>query len=206
MKKLILSIAVCFQVQQAQAAFLEAKPVADLVATIETTQLKYKETGKMFGFNSTQSCLYAGEDFIVVKNYCFPKRPYPAKSFTIISAKFGLIELYQEQLSQEIHKRDVRINVFPEPIRKYITGSLADSTVESASKLIETLHYQYGPACWSTNFDYNYEVPVAKCNTNEVVDFDLWAAETQALTGDNKAYQQLFERIEAVLPTFAPQQ
>ncbi len=206
MKKILLSALICFEFNQAQAAFLEAKPVADLVAAIETSQLKYKETGKMFGFNSTQSCIYANEDFIVIKNYCFPKRPYPAKSFTIISAKFGMVEFYQEQLSEEIHKRDVKIDTFPEPIRQYITGSLADTTVASANKLIETLHYKYGPACWSTNFDYNYGVPVVRCNTNDVYDFDLWATETQALTGDVKAYLQIFDRIEAVLPDFAPHQ
>ena len=201
MKNLIIGfvLALTTYSTSATAATLEAKSVADLLISIEASQLTYKETGKMFGLNSTQSCLFAGDDFVIVKNYCFPKRPYPAKSFTIISAKFGMVEFYQEQLTEKIHKRDVHINTFPEPIRKYITGSLANSTVESINELIKTLYYQFGPACWSTNFDYNYEVPVARCNVGEVDGFDSWAGETQSLTADAAAYQKIFDRIEAKL-------
>src|SRR5437868_3337636 len=121
MKKFVLILLAAGFGSSAHAAF-EAKSVADLLNTIESEQLVYKETGKAFGFNSTQSCLYASPGFIVLKNYCFPKRPYPARSFTIISAKFGLIEIYQESLTEKIEKRDVRIDAFPEPVQKYITG------------------------------------------------------------------------------------
>lgn len=201
MKKLIIGCVLALSLTPvlASAVNLEAKSVFDLLNTIEAAQLTYKETGKMFGYNSTQSCIFTSDDFIVIKNYCFPKHDYPAKSFTIISAKFGLVEFYQEQLTDTIQKRDVHINTFPEPIRKYVTGSLANSTYASVNELVKTLYYQHGPACWSTNFDYNDQVPLVRCNVNGVTDFDLWAKETQNLTADLKAYQSIFERIDAKL-------
>lgn len=180
-----------------QAGVLEAKSVADLLTTIEAETLIYKETGKIFGFDSTQSCLFASPGFIVLKNYCFPKRPYPARSYTIISAKFGMIELYQETLSEKVEKHDVRIDTFPEPMRKYVTGPLTETTIADANKIIESLYNQHGPACWSTNYSWADGTPSAQCNVTDVIDLDLWVNETQTLTSDIDAWAKLLNRIEA---------
>lgn len=202
MKKIILSLALafCFYGSNVKADnVFEAKSIADLLAAIESNQLTYKETGKTFGFETTQSCIFTSDDFIVLKNYCYPERPYPAKSFTIISAKFGMIDLYQESLGDNIEKRDIRINTFPEPIRKYLAGTLRDSTIESTNAIIEALYYKESAACWSTNFDYREEAPTAQCNVENVLDFDAWAQETQALTGNQDAWNKMFERVQSKL-------
>lgn len=196
MKKLLATLLIILSTASAEATLLEAKPFRDLVAVLQSTELKYTETGMAFGFISIKSCVYTSEDMIVLKNYCFPKKNYPAKGYTIISPKFGIIDLYHEQLSEEILKRDVRIDVFPEPLAPYVKGSLKNLTLADINKIIETTHYKYGPACWSTNFSFYTEGPEVKCNASEVTDFDNWALETQTLLADQKAWLTLIDQLE----------
>lgn len=197
MKKILATLFIILSTASAEANLLEAKPFRDLMAVVQSTDLKYTETGMAFGFISIKSCVYTSENMIVLKNYCFPKKNYPAKGYTIISPKFGIIDLYHEQLSEEILKRDVRIDVFPEPLAPYVKGSLKNLTLADINKIVETTHYKYGPACWSTNFSFYTEAPEAKCNTSEVTDFEAWALETQTLLADQKAWLTLIDQLEA---------
>lgn len=197
MKKILATLFVILSTATAEATLLEAKPFRDLLAVLQSTDLKYTETGMAFGYISIKSCVYTSENMIVLKNYCFPKKNYPAKGYTIISPKFGIVDLYHEQLSPEILKRDVRIDVFPQPLAPYVQGSLKNLTLSDINKIIETTHYKYGPACWSTNFSFYTEAAEVKCNVNEVNDFDAWALETQTLTADQKAWLTLIDQLEA---------
>lgn len=181
---------------------LEAKPVSDLVELIKEAKFTYKEEGMVFGFYSIKSCLYvnqgAGEDIIIFKNYCLPKKEYPAKGFTIFSKKFGMIDLYQEVIGT-VFKRDIRISTFSDVLKDYIETPMRESTIASLNAVIEKLYYQYDPACWSTNVSHYTGKPEAKCNADDILHFDLWASETQELTGDLKAWAQLMEAVEASL-------
>jgi hypothetical protein len=88
--------------------------------------------------------------------------------------------------------------VFPEPLAPFVKGSLKNLTLADINKIIETTHYKYGPACWSTNFSFYTETAEAKCNvpTANVVDFELWSTETQTLTADQKAWLTLIDQLE----------
>lgn len=199
MKKLLATLLIILSTASAEATLLEAKPFRDLLQVIQTTDLKYTETGMAFGYNTIKSCVYTSDSLIVIKNYCFPKRNYPAKGYTFISPKFGLIDLYHEQLDVDLLKRDVRLEVFPEPLAPFVKGSLKNLTLADINKIIETTHYKYGPSCWSTNYSFYTNKEEAKCNvpTADVVDFDLWATETQTLTADQKAWLTLIDQLES---------
>lgn len=196
MKKLIILISLILLTSKAQAVLLEAKPFRDLVSVLQNTTFTYTETGMAFGFNTIKSCVFTSDQMVVIKNYCFPKRNYPAKGYTIISAKFGMVELYQEQLTEDLLKRDIRIDAFPEAIRPYLKDSLGKITLAELNKIIETLHYKYGPACWSTNFSFYTEGPDVACNAGDILDFEAWANETQTLTADQKGWLTLIDQLE----------
>jgi hypothetical protein len=196
MKKILATLFIILSTASAEATLLEAKPLRDLIAVVQATDLKYTETGMAFGFNTIKSCVYTSDTMIVLKNYCFPKRNYPAKGYTIISAKFGIIELYHEYLSEELLKRDVRIEVFPEPLAPYVKGSLKNLKLADINKIIETTHKKYGPACWSTNFSFYTEDAEVKCNAIDINGFEDWALETQTLTADQKAWLTLIDQLE----------
>ena len=51
--------------------------------------------------------------FLVIKNYCYPKKRYIARSFTLISKEFGMVELYEEDFDFII-QRKVTLDEFPE--------------------------------------------------------------------------------------------
>ncbi len=187
-----------FSTLSAQAVILEAKPVRDLIAFLQNAQFKYKETGMVFGFTTIQSCLYVSQDIVVLKNYCFPKKDYPAQGYTIISPKFGIIDLYQENL-ETVFKRDIQITTFPDILKDYLKAPLNNSDIAGLNKVIETLYYQYGPACWSTNASYSDLQPKVQCSTQEVVGFDLWAQETQNITGNLKSWKNLMQEVESRL-------
>lgn len=199
MKILIAAAALILSSISAQAYVLEAKPVGDLMKLIQNSTFKYKETGMAFGFNSIKSCMYVAPGFAILKNYCVPKKEYPAKGFTIISPKFGIIDLYQENL-ETVFKRDIMITTFPDILKDYINVPVNNEDLAGINKILEKTYYLYGPACWSTNADYNDEKPQVKCSgNNNVIGFDTWASETQAITGDLKSWKNLMEAVETAV-------
>lgn len=201
MKKLIsyiLASGIVFAAIPALAVVLEAKPVGELIRLIERSKFIHKENGLIFGFVSTQSCLYVSENAIILKNYCLPARDYPAKGYTIISAEFGIIDLYQEKLEAGL-KRDIQITAFPDILKEYLTTPMLDVKIQGLNEIIEKLYYQNGAACWSSNASYSTGLPVVQCSAENIVNLEAWAAETQSLTGDLHAWKKLIESVETAL-------
>lgn len=194
----ILAAGFAFSGGPALATVLEAKPVGELIRLIEASKFSHKEDGLIFGFFSIQSCLYVSDKLVIIKNYCVPARDYPAKGYTIISAEFGIIDLYQEELQAGL-KRDVQITAFPEILKEYLGTPMPDSKIQGLNEILEKLYYRNAAACWSTNASYSTGLPVVECSAENVVNFDTWAAETQALTGDLAAWKKLIESIEKYL-------
>lgn len=191
----LLSLVVIFNCR-AQAQILEAKPIASAVEAVFSREFRFKEVGRMFGYYSTQSCVYVSSDMIVIKNYCSPKKSYPAKSFRIVSPKFGMIDFYQEEVTQDILKREVRISTFPVPLSDVLKSDLTTYDIAELNLLFEKLHNKNGAACWSTNFSFYTEDAEAKCNRSQVDDVDQWFKETQKLTSSEKAWAEMIFRLE----------
>lgn len=202
MKKLFIIAALILNtLTLAHAQTLEAKSMQDLITTIENTDFTYKETGMIFGFISTQSCMYSSEDIIIFKNYCFPVRKYPARGYTIISKKFGMIDLYEEVVTDELLKRDIQITQFPEILAPYLSLPFPIATLPDMSSMIEKVHFKYNPGCWSTNFSFYTETEDVNCTVaaDYVQGFDAWAKETQSMTADLETWLGLMKAIDAKL-------
>lgn len=200
MKTLIQFIVFSLLSINAQAVTLEAKPVKDLMKEIEATSFKYSETGMAYGFVTIKSCVYTSENMIVIKNYCSPKKDYPAKGYTIISKKFGLIEFYQEELSDTTLKRDIRIDGFPEMIAPYVKPSLANQKLTAINNFLETMSNKRDPACWSTNYSFYTETKDAACYQTDISEHQAWADETQGILLDAKEWAQIIKDMEAKFP------
>lgn len=202
MKKLfIIAALVLTTLSAAHAQKLEAKAMNDLLNDIQNAEFTYKETGMIFGFISIQSCLFVSEDIAIFKNYCFPVKKYPARGFTIISKKYGMIDLYEEQLDPTLLKRDIQITQFPEILAPYLGLPFPIATLTDLSTMIEKIHFKYNPGCWSTNWSFYTETNDAACSVaSEYVEgFDAWSAETQAITLDEASWLQLMDKINAKL-------
>lgn len=200
MKTLIHLIVFSLLSINAHAVTLEAKPVKDLMKEIDTTTFRYTETGMAYGFVTIKSCVYTSPDMIVIKNYCSPKKDYPAKGYTIISKKFGLIEFYQEDIDSEILKRDVRIDGFPAVIAPYLKANLDGQKLTTINNFLESMNNKRDPACWSTNFSFYTESNEAACYEANISEFPEWETETQELTHDAKAWAQLIKTLETKFP------
>ncbi len=179
-------------------ADLEAKSVPALLKLIEQTQFTYVETGKMFGFVSTQSCMFESADVIVFKNYCFPARVYPAQGYTIISKEFGIIELYEETMDSVL-KRDISISQFPAILAPYVNSPLPDLSLTDYSTMIEKMYNRYFPGCWSTNYSFYTETKDANCSkpTDTFIGFAQWAQETQDILNDEVEWKALIKSLNA---------
>ena len=200
MKTLIHLIVFSLLSINAHAVTLTAAPVKDLMKEIEATKFRYTETGMAYGFVTIKSCVYTSPDMIVIKNYCSPKKEYPAKGYTIISKKFGLIEYYQEQMSDAILKRDVRIDGFPEMIAPYLKANLDGQKLTTINNFLEAMNQKADPACWSSNYDFYSQVPEANCYKTDISEFPAWEKETQELTGSLKDWNALIKDMEAKFP------
>lgn len=200
MKTLIHLIVFSLLSINAHALTLEAKPVKDLMKEIEATKFRYTETGMAYGFATIKSCVYTSPDMIVIKNYCSPKKDYPAKGYTIISKKFGLIEFYQEEVSDTILKRDVRIDGFPEVIAPHLKANLDGKKLTTINNFLEAMNNKPDPACWSTNYSFYVEQPEAACYQTDIAEYPAWEKETQELTGSAKDWSALIKDMEAKFP------
>ncbi len=181
MKSLLLALLLPLSAWASQPE-LEALSFQSLRDKLEQTTFQYQETGKIFGFVTTQSCLFTAPGIIVFKNYCFPVRNYPAQGYTIISKEFGMIDLYEEEMSDTLLKRDIRIDQFPAIMADYLQTPPEDLGLAGLSSTIEKMHYKYYPACWSTNHSYYTDTTDANCtkDPSAVIGFSQWAQETQA--------------------------
>lgn len=198
MKNLIALLFLFAVSTNSNAAVLEAKPLSDLIHSIHETDFKFIEIGKSFGFDATKSCLHVSADILVLKNYCYPKKEYPAKGYTIISPKFGIIELYQEQLSTTIQKRDVHYSVFSDDLRGKLDGDVSALKIADTNRVIEHFYRRQPAACWSTNFSYYTNKPDVNCNQAavDVIGLETWSRETQQLTGDEVLWKELIYNLE----------
>jgi hypothetical protein len=199
MKNIIAAFLIALSFSFAHANVdLEAKSVPALLKQIEQTQFTYVETGKMFGFVSTQSCMFESADLIVFKNYCFPARVYPAQGYTIISKEFGIIELYEEKMDSVL-KRDIHISQFPAILAPYVNSPLPDLGLNDYSAMIEKMYNRYFPGCWSTNYSFYTETKDANCSkpTDTVIGFAQWAQETQDIVNDEVEWKALIKGLNA---------
>lgn len=198
--KTLLSITLClFITLTAKAQTLEAPSVTEMMKAIEESSFKYKERGMIFGFNSIQSCLYQSEDFAIFKNYCYPVKKYPARGYTIISKKFGMIDLYEEKLPGVL-KRDITITQFPEILAPYLSTPIPQTSLNGLSEMIEKMYYRFNPGCWSTNYGWDSNVPEYNCsNGADVVNMEAWGDETQSIVIDEATWFALMDSIERKL-------
>lgn len=198
--KTILILTVLLFSTLSQAQILEAKSIPELVEKISKTDFTYKETGKIFGFNSIQSCLFVSEEIIIFKNYCYPVRNYPARGYTIISRQWGITKLYEEKVPGVLI-RDIGIDEFPVFMEPYLQINLPDYSLADLSGILEELYPRYNPGCWSTNFSKYTETNDVNCSLPQgnVVSYAQWATETQAIVNDEKAWHELMDTVESRL-------
>lgn len=201
MKKLILLCTIFFTTLS-WGQTLSSRSVNELLNQIENESFTYKGRGKLFSYISTQSCLYVSENVAIFKNYCFPEGKFPARSFTIISKKFGMIDIYEEELPTDLKfKRDISLSEFPEILLPYLSTPFPEASVSGLDAMMEKIHFQYNPGCWSTNFSFYTESKDANCNINTgaVTGFEEWALETQKIVSDEIVWNNLFKRIQSKL-------
>ena len=201
MKKLILLATLALStVAVSYAQTLEARNVTDLQKAIKRESFTYKGKGIIFGFENLESCLYTSKNFAILKNYCFPVGPYPARGYTIISREFGMVDLYLEDLTGVV-KRDIRISEFPALLAPYLSSPIPESTVNGLSDILRKLYDVYNPACWSTNFDQYTERPAVGCTVpnDRVENYSSWESEGQWIVGDENIFADLMDSIEAAI-------
>ena len=200
MKTLIQLIVICLLSINAQALALTAPPVKDLMAEIAITKFKYTESGLAYGFVIIKSCVYTSPDMIVLKNYCYPKKDYSAKGYTIISKKFGLVEFYQEEINADILKRDVALNGFPEMIAPFLNANLSRQKLTTINNFLKSYNAKLDPACWSTNYSFHTNAEDVACYKTDIAEYPAWSEETQTLLSNQKDWLQLIKTLEAKFP------
>lgn len=196
MKHLLILLSLLPTILHAQT--LTAPSMAELRQELAKARFSPRGRGKIFGYTTTQSCLYASEKVLVLKHYCYPVRPYPARGYTIISRNLGMIDLYQETFEQ-VQKRDILVSQFPEILAEYLNDE--EATVKSLSALIEKLYYKNHPACWSSNAGDASGEAEANCNVSSstLTRIDEWFAETQGIVSKAERWDELLNELDGAL-------
>ena len=181
----------------AQSSFT-AVPFAQVIEETLSQEVEFRDQAMVFGYYSIQSCLYSGVEVSVLQHYCFPKRNYPARSFTLISKTFGVVYLYEEDLGPIVERRVV-IRVFPEDFNAHVAGPIDQWMIEDWNKVYSHFYNQPNVACWSTNYSRYQQGPDSRCTNGDIADFKSWSDETMALTADPKQWDQVFELLNRLI-------
>lgn len=128
-----------------------AQPLNQSLDQIGSQSFVFLERGLRRGFFSIQSCLFRGEDVLLVQNYCFPQRHYPARGLTLLSRSFGVIEFYEESQAGDF-SREVRLLAFPQDLRELLEKEPSDMNLQDLNRLLEKMTRNDLPACWSSDF------------------------------------------------------
>lgn len=171
-----------------------AVPLADIQRAVTKAHFTYKEHGLVFGSFSIESCLHVSDQIAVLENYCYPKKNYIARGFTLISPAFGVVHFYEENL-RTAHKRDIVIRSFPEELAKILRRPMGEASIANLNLIFEILSNQPTPACWSTNFNFNTKQPESACYNEDIANFTDWSSETSIYTRDPQLWDQLMSTI-----------
>ncbi len=173
--------------------------IKDILSTMNAENFRFKERGKVFGYYSTQSCLYVSDHFAVLKNYCYPKKKYKAKSFTIISSKFGIIHFYQENISRSFVKQDIDLLAFSKSFTNKMPKNMNDLTIYGYNKIYKNLYESTAPGCWSTNLSHRTNGADVGCYKEDIKRFPQWANETQLIVNSENSWRETMDAIKAII-------
>lgn len=198
MKKL-LAVFILAISTQSYAQIFDAISTKELLQKIDSTDFTFKGKGRIFGYESSQSCLFVSEEIAILKNYCSSSSNGPARSFTVISKEFGMVEFYQEKIST-IVKKDIRILDFAEIFKPLLINNLKDYTLSSISQMIENHYNLFRPGCWSTNFDRYTEEAMTKCSGQITLsNFEEWSQDNQQIVNNHTEWSSMMDSISSKL-------
>lgn len=128
----------------------------EVLHAVAASEAKFILKGKLFGFYSTQSCVYKTESLLIIRNYCNTSSSYPAKSFYVISPDIGHYYFYEERNSNFI-KQEITLLSTPDLVRwlwPKLGTKLENVTLTNLNEVLETLYYSYDEACWMTGYNH----------------------------------------------------
>jgi hypothetical protein len=172
-------------------------PLEELQKIVLDENYTFHSRGKIFGYVSTESCLYIGKKVAILRHYCFPVKNYPAKNFTIIHKDLGIWEFYQEDLGKT-QRRRVTLDTFPEDLKLYFDGKVEELTITNTSQLIETMYYDYLPACWSANNSPYQDGEVTDCYETDIYNYPFWSKTTLNLALQKMDWDAWIEKLSVL--------
>ncbi|MCB0392161.1 MAG: hypothetical protein KDD58_12795 [Bdellovibrionales bacterium] len=165
----------------------------EILEIVESRQFEFQFRGKLFGFYSTQSCVYRSDDILLIRNYCHDDKFFPAKSYYIISPTLGWHYLYEEDLGGH-YQREITLKSFPEDI----VGLWSEKEILNLDKLnllLEALYYDFNSACWVTNFSKYKSGPHSDCYKEDIANFPLWKSDSENLVFDEDRWNQTLKSL-----------
>lgn len=165
-----------------------------LFKKLNSAEFSYIEKGKLDGFLSIESCLFTSDEFIILKNYCYPQKKYPARGFTVMSPEYGIFEFYQEN-RDDIEARSVRVLVFAEDLDDNLQFPVKGMTLEKANRIAQHYYFKRNRACWATNYSFYSGQPDVNCIHTEVDLYPEWKKEALEYANDQKDWYEDFAEL-----------
>ncbi|MCB0393430.1 MAG: hypothetical protein KDD25_02655 [Bdellovibrionales bacterium] len=166
---------------------------SDVLSDLDAQNVIYIGHARLHDFFSTETCVYLGEDFALLKHYCYPKRKYPARSFTIISKRFGTIYFYEEDVGADDTVRSLSLSNFASDVEKYFPDLSNGTTIQEIDLAREAIYKEFLPACWTS---IDREGHRSGCLELEPSDFGHWFLETEPTVLDIQKWNELFEILD----------
>ena len=207
MSKWILFLLILIFHQVTAAVNTDSKIISptDLIKILNKEKLVYRETGRVSGFFSIDSCLFTSKNFVVLKNYCFPKRAYPSRGVMIYSPEYGAFEFYEENSSDQ-QFRTLRHLVFKSDLNRLLKSPVEDIDIKKINAIKDYFYKDSSRrACWATNLSRYSKTPRVGCIKDDINNYPRWKSEASIFTIDEQKWHEYYDILSSQLnePAFA---
>lgn len=176
-----------------EAQVLTAKKIDQVIDVIKADHFTYLGKKKLFSYISTKSCVYLGKTSILIKNYCEKDEDYPAKSITLVSHEFGIIEFYEQK--EGYHVRRISLSSFPEHLEKDLPKDLSVMNIDSIDQFLEENYYQYLPACWSFQRTQPDAEDQLSCHGVDANDYRAWLEDSFFILEKKSSWDRVYNQL-----------
>jgi hypothetical protein len=171
-----------------------------VIAAISQESFVKTDQGTGFGFNQTQTCVYAGENSIVLHNYCTSPEA-PAVSFQILNPELGVVKFYLERQTSGVEFRAFRIEIFGNQLRSIWP---TDKTVRQLKlndiiKMQSKAYYSRWPGCWIHVFQNGTTPDNVGCFKEDVSKHSGWFDASAAHVKSTEKWIAAFSKIEKLI-------
>lgn len=180
-----------------------------VITKIQNNNWHWHDTDMFYGYNSFKSCQFLnGNNGVIFKHYCKPKKDLPAKGFTYASNDSGVIYFYEEKING-LKSKSVTLEVEPNDLIEFGKPNYLEWKIFNWSELFEFFESKNHLACWASINRLNDQEVSSGCVGVEKITKNLseiiknWLRDAVSFVKNDQKWEasiKVFEKVTLEVP------